>query len=192
MLPLFIAVSLIFSGPLSASDQSDAQQLRERCEAEYKALDVAVKNFGSDKVRSNYQSAADLLKSAKVKFAQSKYQEAITLYNQYLKAQQEIYKSLAADYITRTETIYNDTAAELVDFLDNDKVSQYFKLANQNIADAKKAMLIENYKLAIETSRLSKKYSIDSYKAAGKPVPEKYRKDVKDINKEIDQSDLKK
>lgn len=82
--------------------------------------------------------------------------------------------------------IYNDTAAELVDYLDVDKVNQYFKLANQNVVDAKKAATAGNYQLVIDTCRTSKKYSFASYTAAGKPVPDKYKKDIKDNNKELE------
>jgi len=180
----FMAV-LADSSLLIASDRSDATALRERCEAESKVLEIAVKNFGAEKDIKDFQDGINLIKTGKVKIAQSKYLEAIAKYNEYLKLHHQIYKRVAEIYIARTEQLYNDIAAELVDFIDNEKVGQYLKLANQNLADAKSRDLTENFKLAIDLCRSAKKYSLDCYKAANKQIPEKYKKDLKDINKEI-------
>jgi len=179
---------LIFmnGGTLIASDLSDATEMRAKCEAEFKAIEVPAKNFGNYYVKQNYKTAVDLLKEGKIKLAQSKYQEAIAIYKKYLQLQDDMYKELSKDYISRAETIYNDTAVELVDFIDNEKVSKYFQMANQNVVDAKKASTAANYKLVIETCRTSKKYSFESYKAAGKAIPDKYKKDIKDNNKELE------
>ncbi len=187
-LVLLAAVIVSNGNVLLASDLSDASQLREKCETEFKVMEVPVKNFGNNYVKKNYQTGMELIRDAKIKIAQSKYQDAIAIYNKFLKLHYEIYKELSADYIHRTEMIYNDTAVDLVDFIDNAKVSQYFRLANQNIVDAKKAATAENFKLVIETCRISKKYSIDSYREAGKPVPDQYKKDIKDNGKELFQN----
>jgi len=183
---LLSVIVFMGNGILLASDLSDATEMRAKCEAEFKAIEVPAKNFGNYYVKQNYKTAADLLKDGKIKLAQSKYQDAIAIYKKYLQLQNDMYKELSKDYITRAETIYNDTAVELVDFIDNEKVSKYFTMANQNVVDAKKADKAGNYKLVIETCRTSKKYSFESYKSAGKPVPDKYRKDVKDNNKELE------
>ncbi len=182
---LVFFIILINAASLSASDLSDATEMRQKCEGEYKALEITVKNFGNSFVKRRYQDAGELIKEGKVSLAQSKYKEAIEIYKKYMSLNTEIYKDLATDYISRAAMIYNDTAKELVDFYDNEKVAQYFWLANHNVADAKKAAANGNYKLAIDTCRNSKKYSIESYKASGKPVPDKYKKDVKDNNKEL-------
>jgi len=179
------AVILITPSVLTASDFSEAAEMRKKAEAEYAGLDVPVKNFGNSHVKGKYQQGMELIRLGKVNFAQGKYQGAISLYRQYFTLQNDVYKELAAAYISRAEAIFNETAKELVDFVDNEKVGQYFRLANQNVADAKKAAAAGNYQLAIETCRTSKKYSIEAYKAAVKPVPEKYSKDIKDNNKEI-------
>jgi hypothetical protein len=184
LLSLFTA-ALIFSSPLLASDRGDAMALRERCESESKALEIAVKNFGSEKDVKDLQDAVNLIKTGKVKIAQSKFLEAITKYNEYLKLHHQIYKSLSAGYMARTEQIYNDVAAELVDFIDNEKIGRYLRLANQNLEDAKSRDKSENYKLVIDLCRNSKKYSLDCYKAAKKEIPEKYKRDMEDINKKI-------
>jgi hypothetical protein len=185
---LFSAV-LSYSSLLLASDRSDATALRERCEAESKVLEIAVMNFGSDKDVIDFENGINLIKTGKVKIAQSKYLEAMAKYSEYLKLHYQIYMRVAAGYITRTEQLYNDVAAELVDFIDNEKVGQYLKLANQNLADAKSRDLTENFKLVIDLCRVSKKYSLECYKAANKEVPVKYKKDLKDIKKEIYKGD---
>lgn len=182
---LFFISVFTGSNPLFASDLSEATQLRERCEAESKVLEIAVANFGAQDDLKNFQDGIQIIKAGKVKFAQSKYLEAKAKYNEYLKLQSQIYKSVAGLYITRTEQLYNDIAAELVDFIDNDKVGQYLKLTNQNLADAKSCMSREATKLAIDHCRTAKKYALDCYKVLKKDVPENYKKDLTDINKEI-------
>ncbi|HPS58797.1 MAG TPA: hypothetical protein PK514_11890 [Spirochaetota bacterium] len=173
------------SGILLASDLSDATAMRQKCEEEFKALDTTVKNFGNPFVKRRYEDAAVMLKEGKLCLAQSKYKEAMEIYKKYMILNNEIYKDLSVDYINRADTMYNDTAKELVDYYDNEKVSHYFRLAKQNVDDARKAASANNYKLAIDLCRNSKKYSIESYRIAGQPVPDKYKKDIKDNNKEL-------
>lgn len=183
LMPAFFV--LMTQLPVIASDLSDATTLREKCEAESKPLDIAVKNFGSQSDKSSFQSGADMLKAGKVKMAQSKFLEAKAIYNDYLKLQNSIYKSLAASYISRTDELINEITAELVDSIDNKKIDQYFKLAAQNLKDAKASEQGERYKSAVDLCRNAKKYVIDSYKLAGKKTPEKYERDLKDIAKQI-------
>lgn len=185
-LALFLsAVILVNPSVLNASDFSEASEMRKKAEIEFADLDVPVKNFGNSYVVRKYQQGIELLRLGKVNFAQGKYKESIGIYRQYFTLQNDVYKELTAGYISRAEAMFNETAKELVDFVDNEKVGQYFRLANQNVVDAKKAAAAGNYQLAIETCRTSKKYSIEAYKASVKPVPEKYNKDIKDNNKEI-------
>lgn len=185
-LVIMIFVMMFYvSGIATASDLSDATAMRQKCEEEYKALDITVKNFGNPFVKRRYEDAGVMLKEGKLCLAQSKYKEAMEIYKKYMVLNNEIYKDLSVDYINRAETMYNDTAKELVDYYDNDKVGNYFRLAKQNVDDAKKAAASNNYKLAIDLSRISKKYSIESYRLAGQAVPDKYKRDVKDNNKEL-------
>jgi hypothetical protein len=182
---LVFVMMLYVSGIAAASDLSDATSMRQKCEEEYKALDITVKNFGNPFVKRRYEDAGVMLKEGKLCLAQSKYKEAMEIYKKYMILNNEIYKDLSVDYINRAETMYNDTAKELVDYYDNDKVGNYFRLAKQNVDDAKKAAASNNYRLAIDLSRISKKYSIESYRLAGQAVPDKYKKDIKDNNKEL-------
>lgn len=180
---LICVIILNATGLLMASDLSDATEMRKKCEEEYKGLEISVNNFGNSYVKRKYEQAGGMLKDGKLCLAQSKYKEAIDIYKKYMTQNTDIYRDLSIDYIKRAEAMYNETAAELVDYYDNDKVSQYFRLAKQNIDDAKKASANNNYKLAIDLAKISKKYSIESYNVAGKPVPDKYRIDISDNNK---------
>jgi len=183
-----IMLFLLMSGMpniLTASDLSDATAMRQKCEEEYRALEITVKNFGNPFVLRRYEDAGVMLKEAKLCLARSRYKDAMDIYKKYMVLNNQIYKDISVDYINRAETMYNNTAKELVDYYDNEKVSHYFRLAKQNVDDAKKAASANNYKLAIDLCRNSKKYSIESYRIAGQPVPDKYKKDIKDNNKEL-------
>jgi len=174
------AVALFFTVPLLSSDTSDAEALRERCEKEFKPIEVSVANFGDPSDKSGLQEGAKKLKLGKLKITQSKYTEAIDIYNGYLKLQWGIYVSLAKKYIERTRTINDEIAEELVDAIDKPKVDDYFKLAYRNLEDAKKALANDNPVLAINACRRSKQYSIGVYGLVGKPVPDKYKADLAD------------
>lgn len=184
---VMMALVLMLNVPVSitASDLSDATEMRKKCEDEYRALEISVNNFGNSYVKRKYEQAGGMLKDGKLCLAQSKYKEAMEIYKKYMTQNTDIYRDLAIDYIKRAEAMYNETAADLVDYYDNDKVSQYFRLAKQNVDDAKKASAANNYRLAVDLAKISKKYSIESYNAAGKTVPDKYKIDISDNNREM-------
>ncbi len=182
---LVLAFSLSATG-IYASDLSDAETLRDKCDREIAELQVPAKNFGDQADLGRLDEGAGLIKLGKVKLLQSKYLEASASFNKYLALQQGLYKSLAEKYMARTEKMADDIAVELVDSKDP-KVAEYLKLANQNLKDAKGEMLSERYKNAIKLCRVSKNYSLAAFKAAGKPVPEEYRKDSTDNENRIAQ-----
>jgi len=176
---------LFLSLPVAASDLSDATTLREKCEKEVKIVEIAVKNFGSDAVMKDFQSGNECLKAAKLMMAQSKFADAKTKYGEYLAIQSGMYKNLSAIYIERTGALNNEVASDLVDFIDTDKVSVYFKLANENLVNAKTNSMRQYFKQAVELCRNAKKYALGSYKLAGKEMPSKYAKDMTDANGQI-------
>jgi len=180
-----LAFALSATG-LYASDLSDAETLRDKCDREIAELQVPAKNFGDQADLGKLDEGAGLIKLGKVKLLQSKYLEASASFNKYLALQQGLYKSLAEKYMARAEKMADDIAVELVDSKDP-KVAEYLKLANQNLKDAKGEMLSERYKNAIKLCRVSKNYSLAAFKAAGKPVPEEYRKDASDNENRIAQ-----
>ncbi len=176
---LMLAV-LVLSLPAVASNLSDATQLREKCEKEIKVLEVPVRNFGDAADLEQYARAEKAVKLGKVKFIQSKFPEAIEQYNEYLKLQHSLYKSLARKYTAHTQKIVDDVAADLVDHVDNKQVEKYLRLAHQNLKDAQSAAGSPHTKNAIDLCRNAKNYAFGAYKLAGKTVPPQYSKDQAD------------
>jgi hypothetical protein len=164
---------------LQASDLSDAEALRARCEKEAAEIEVPLKNFGDQAERDEYGRGAAMIKLGKVKFLQSKYLEASESFNKYLLLQQGLYKSLAKKYLERTETMLDDIAVELIDSSDP-KIEEYLRLANQNFKDAQRENTAERHKNAIKLCRISKSYALSGYGAAGKAMPEQYGRDAAD------------
>ena len=180
-----LASILFFSVPLPASDMSDAEALRERCEREFKHLEVCVANFGDAADKTNLQESIKKLKIGKLKITQSRYVDAIESYRGYLRLQGEIYAGLSKKYIERTRKLNDEIAEEFVDSINDPKVDEYFKMAYRNLEDARKGMSSSNPVLAIEACRRAKKYSTGIYGLLKKPVPEKYKTDVADIEGKI-------
>lgn len=176
---------LVIVLPASASDLSDATALRERCEKEIQGLEVSVKNFGDNVDIDEYVKGEQMIKLGKVKFIQSKFTEAIEIYNNYLKLQFGLYEILAKKYIDRTDTINDAAGEDMVDFIDNKKIVAYLRLATQNLKDAKAAMATKHYSKIISVCRIAKNYALSTYKVAGKPLPEQYKKDAADNDGKI-------
>jgi len=166
--------------PLFASDSSDAESLRQKCEKEIKGLEICVSNFGDSNDKGKFDEGTKTIKLAKIQITQSRFKEAIDSYNVYLKLQSETYKSLAEKYLERTKKINDEIAVELSDSIDQPKVSDYFKLAYRNLEDAKTAMTRTYSVQAIDACRRSKKYSIGTYGLVKKPVPDQYKIDTLD------------
>ncbi|MBN1500113.1 MAG: hypothetical protein JW982_08160 [Spirochaetes bacterium] len=173
---------VLFSGMVFASDMSEAEQLRKRCETEYVQINICVTNFGDAADKENLAKGEKMIKLAKVKMAQTKYPDSIALFNDYIKLQYALYASLADKYLERTDMMMDEIAIELVDFIDNKKVDQYLKMASQNIKDAKSNKAQKYDKVAIDHCRTAKKYLLACYGAAGKAVPEQYKIDAADNN----------
>lgn len=177
-----MALFAIFAVAVSAfaSDLSDATHLRERCEKEIKALEVPAKNFGDAADLASFAEAEKQIKLGKVKFIQTKYREAIAIYNEYLKIQSALYRSLAKKYVERTDTLVDAVGVDLVDHVDDKKVEKYMQMASQNLKDAKTALDSPHPKGAIDLCRTAKNYALSAYKLVGKTAPAQYDKDVAD------------
>lgn len=185
MLSIMTLMILNFEMPGFSSDLSDATDLKQRCEKEINGLEICTKNFGDNADMEQFKQGEQFIKLGRVKFIQSKYTEAIDVYNQYLKLQFSLYEVLAKKYIERTEKLNDAVSADLVDFINDQKVVQYLQLATQNLKDAKAGMSAKNYKTIIDVCRNAKKYALGAYKLAGKPVPEDYKKDAADTEGKI-------
>ena len=182
---IFLAVMFFLCVPLTASNQSDADTLKNKCVRESARLKIPVTNFGDEADRENFKKGEKLIKIGKVKFIQTKYVAAIDKFKEYLLLQSNIYKSLGDKYLSSTEKLIDAIAEDLVDYIDNQKVEKYLRLANQNLKDAKSEMLRKNYKNVVKMCRLSKNYAISAYKLVGKSAPEEYKKDSADNDNKI-------
>ena len=171
---------VILTGSAFASDLSDATHLRERCEKEIKALEVPAKNFGDAADLASFAEAEKQIKLGKVKFIQTKYREAIAIYNEYLKIQSALYRSLAKKYVERTDTLVDAVGVDLVDHVDDKKVEKYMQMASQNLKDARTALDSPHPKGAIDLCRTAKNYALSAYKLVGKTAPAQYEKDIAD------------
>ncbi len=175
-----IFFTVLTTAPVFSSDLSEATELRDRCEKENVILEVSVKNFGDNADVDEFNKGEQLIKLGKVKFIQTKYKDAIDIYNRYLKLQFNLYGILANKYIARTEKINDSVGEDLVDFINNAKVVEYLRLASQNLKDAKAAMAAKHYRNIIEVCRTAKNYALGTYKLAGKDIPDQYKADVAD------------
>jgi hypothetical protein len=170
---------------LFASDSSDAEALRKRCEKEVRSLEVCVANFGDAKDKSSFAEGTTLIKQGKLQLSQSKFKEGIDTYNEYLKLQNAIYTSVAAKYLERTKVVNDAVASEMVDSIDNPKVNDYMKLAYRNYEDAKTAMTRSYPVQTIDACRRSKQYSLGTYGVLKKPVPPQFNIDNLDNDRKI-------
>jgi hypothetical protein len=182
---MLACIALLSAMPLLASDSSDAENLRKKYEKEVKALEICAANFGDVKDKSNFDTATQMIKKGKLEISQSKYVDAIATYKDYAKLQNEVYTSLAAKYLERTKTMNDAIAAEMVDSIDNPKVSEYLKSAYRNYEDAKIAMTRAYPVQVIDACRRAKKFSIGVYGLLKKTVPATYAVDVADNDLKI-------
>ncbi|MBN2159426.1 MAG: hypothetical protein JW807_08520 [Spirochaetes bacterium] len=175
-----MGIALMFTVPAFTSDMAEAESLRKRCEKEGKAFEVCVANFGDESEKKAFLDSVKKLKLAKLRITQSKYKEAIDLYNDYLKLQRKTYDSLAKKYLDRTKKINDEIAEVFVENIDDPRVDKYFKMAYRHYNDAKSGGSSGNPVLVIEACRRSKEYSIGVYGLLGKPIPDMYKTDVAD------------
>lgn len=185
LLSFSIPMIMLTFTPLLSSDLSDATALREKCERELKIIEVSVKNFGDAADLQEFKNGEKLVKLGRLKFAQTKYPDAIDKYNSYLKLQHNLYASLAKKYTDRTAKLIDEIAEDLVNYIDNRKVEEYIRLANQNLKDARSTMANRHYKSTIDHCRLAKNYAFGTYKLVGKKIPQQYERDVADNDKKI-------
>ena len=182
---LAVFIAEVFCSMLHASDLSDATMLRDKCETNLKALEVPVRNFGDSADIESFQKAGNLVKLGKMKFLQTQYLEAIKIYKEYLLLEKGIYMSLAKKYLARAQKMSDDIAAGLVDHIDKPNVEKYIRLANQNLKDAGREISAERYQNCIKLCRVSKKYSLSAYGAAGVKEPSQYEVDFADNENRI-------
>ena len=184
---LFILIFILFFNQLSifSSDRSDSLDLMKKCEEESKILEISVKNFGEDKDKNDFENSLNLIKTGKIKVAQSKYLDAKKYFNDYLQFQYNTYKVLTERYIKRTELLVDEVAVDLADFITDGEILRNFEAANNYITMAKSFYGQKHYDKGINPCRMGKQKLLDNYKLVGKEVPEKYKIDLFDNAKKI-------
>ena len=180
---IFIIISNIFI--VNASDRTDALALQNQCDTESKLLEIPARNFGDEKDIIEFEEGLKKIKLGKVKNAQSKYREAMALFNEYLQMQFNIYKSLAEKYIKRTEKMNDDSAEELVEYVNDPKILRNFESAFQYLITAKKYFTTKHYSKTVGSCRLAKRSILENYKISGVEIPEDYKKDLDDISNKL-------
>jgi hypothetical protein len=178
-------VVLLFPFMALASDKSDATDLMNKTEKSSKVLEVSVKNFGDKDDLAAFDKALATIRQGKVKLAQSKFLDAKALFEQYQKAEFDLYGSLAAKYIQRTQEMIDKIAEELGDYVNQPDVLKGFSDASENLNNAKTNIVTKQYLSVITSCRLAKKYVLGCYGIVKKEIPADYKRDVADNNGQI-------
>ncbi|MCG8571403.1 MAG: hypothetical protein MJB14_14810 [Spirochaetes bacterium] len=182
---LVLVFSIIITSLVYSSDRTDALSLQKQSTEELAILEIAVKNFGTDKELADVEKAKKLNKIGNLKYNQSKYLDAKAQYNESIKLQYAISKSMASIYLKRTEVIIDDVGIDLIDYTDQPNVQKYFKIAAENMATAKKSLGMKHYTHVINACRSAKNYTLKTYTLVNKEIPEQYQKDLIDNTKKI-------
>jgi hypothetical protein len=182
-----LATVLFFLVPLAlfASDKSDAEALMNKCEANAKITQVPVANFGDDKDKAAYEKGLGIIKQGKVKFLQSKYLDAKALFEQYLKAEDEIYAALSPKYTARVQAIIDAVAEDLVDYASKPDIIKCFADASLSLDTAKANFGKKQYPAVINSCRIAKKLVLNAYTLAKLEIPATYAKDISDSSGKV-------
>jgi hypothetical protein len=174
-----------------ASDKSDATDLMTTCERNSKITELPVRNFGDPKDIARFEEGLGIVKQGKAKVAQSRFLEAKTKFEEYLKIEKELYQTLAARYIERTGTIIDKIGEDLADYVNQDAVLKYFSSASQYWENAKAEMAKKMYENVIGPCRVAKNYAIGVYTLLKMDIPPEYKKDIADCNKQLYTEEVK-
>ena len=170
---------------ISASDRTDALDLKDKSEKGSKQLEIVVKNFGDKADLSEFDKGLNLIKSGNVNILQSNFLDASAKFNEYLKLEYDTYKSLATKYIQRVDDLIKETSNDLIDSINIDGVQKNFTTASSHLNNAKLSFTTKHYQDVIMSSRIAKKYLFANYDLAGKKLPDKYQKDFADCSNKI-------
>jgi hypothetical protein len=170
---------------ISASDRTDALDLKDKSEKGSKQLEIVVKNFGDKADLNEFDKGLNLIKAGNVNILQSNFLEASAKFNEYLKLEYDTYKSLAAKYIQRVEDLIKETSNDLIDSISIDGVQKNFTTSSSHLNNAKSSFNTKHYQDVIMSSRIAKKYLFANYDLADKKLPDKYQKDFADCGNKI-------
>ncbi len=181
-----VAIIFLFSPFVGfSSDRSDATDLMNKCDNSSKSLEIAIRNFGDKNDTASFENGLNTIKQGKVKLAQSKFLEAKAKFEEYQKAEYDLYGSLSPKYIQRTQEIIDKIAEDLVDFVNQPEVLKNFTDSAQNLDIAKLRYSSKAYPAVIQSCRIAKNLVINCYVIAKKDIPAEYKKDLEDSSNKI-------
>jgi hypothetical protein len=181
-LSMMLLCSMFFLFP---SDRSDATDLMNKCDANSKLLELPIRNFGDDKEIAGFENSLNIIKSGKVKLAQSLFVEAKQKFEEYLKSESSLYESLSPKYLKRSQEIIDKISEDLVDYVNQANVLKNFTESSQNLDQAKMYFNNKNYQSVLLSCKISKYLVINCYVLAKKPIPKEYQKDLEDYYNRI-------
>jgi hypothetical protein len=184
---IIISAAIIFFSPfvVIASDRSDATDLMNKCDISSKIVEIPIRNFGDKNDIASFENGLNIIKQGKVKLAQSKYLEAKAKFEEYQKAEYDLYGSLSPKYMQRAQELIDTIAEDLVDFVSIPEVLKNFNDAAVNLDTAKLRYSSKQYPAVIQSSRIAKNLVLNCYALSKKDIPAEYKKDLEDIGNKI-------
>ncbi len=170
---------------IQASDRSDAVDLMNACERSSKTVEIAVKNFGDKNDAAAFESCLNTIKLGKVKLAQSKFLEAKAKFQEYQKAEFDLYGSLAQKYMQRAQEMIDKIALEFADYVNQPDVLKNLNDASSTLDSAKANYGTRTYMVVIQLCRQAKNQLLNCYGLIKKDVPNEYKRDYEDYKLQI-------
>jgi hypothetical protein len=177
---LIAAFFLLLPYLLQADDKSDAVNLLNECEQTSKTVEVALRNFGDAKDAASFDDGLNVIKQGKVMMALSKFKEAKARFLEYQKTEFDLYKSLAAKYLRRTQEMIDTIAVQFADYVNQKDVLQNLNDAVATLDSAKANFDSKAYMIVIKLCRSAKDRLLSCYSLVKKAVPDEYKKDLED------------
>jgi hypothetical protein len=170
---------------IHASDRSDAVDLMNACERSAKTTEIAVRNFGDKNDAAAFDACMGTIKQGKVKLAQSKFLDAKAKFQEYQKAEFDLYGSLAQKYMQRTQDMIDKIALEFADYVNQPEVLKNLNDASATLDSAKANYGTRTYMIVIQLCRQAKNQLLNCYGLIKKDIPNEYKKDYQDYKLQI-------
>ncbi len=182
-----VSVVLFFFMPfmIHASDRSDAVDLMNACERSSKTTEIAVRNFGDKNDAAAFEGCLNTIKLGKVKLAQSKFLEAKAKFQEYQKAEFDLYGSLAQKYLQRTQEMIDKIALEFADYVNQPDVLKNLNESASTLDSAKANYGTRTYMVVIQLCRQAKNQLLNCYGLIKKDIPNEYKRDYEDYKLQI-------
>ncbi len=185
--PRSIVITIFILAPvlLSASDKSDAVDLMNECERTSRTVEIALRNFGDKNDSASFDNGLNAIKQGKVFLALSKFTDAKAKFLEYQKIEFDLYGSLAAKYLQRTQQMIDTLAVVFADYVNQADVLKNLNDAVATLDSAKANYTTKTYMIVIQLCRQAKNQLLSCYALVKKQVPDEYRKDLEDYSLRI-------